>query len=138
MPLRLITPSLPAAPSITACPRPGVAVRVVRRPHHPVGAVEEVIGVAVAVDVVAGRDQVGARVEDVLRGVLGDPQAAGRVLAVDDDVVGPAALAQLRHRRREPAAARAADDVADEEDPHRGHPIPAAAGPRRRSLASLR
>ena len=42
----------------------GVRVRVVGGPDHPVGAVEVVVDLAVAVDVVAGGDHVGAGVEE--------------------------------------------------------------------------
>ena len=100
-----------------------VGLRVVGRPHHALLAVEEVVGLAVAVDVVAGGDDAGAGVEDVAGRALGDPHAAGRVLAVDDDQVGRVLLAQRRHRLAQPAPPGAADDVADEEDPHGADPI---------------
>ena len=75
-----------------------------------------------AVDVVAGRDQVDAGGEDLVRGALGDPDPARRVLAVGDDEVGLELLAQRRQQLREAAPAGAADDVADEEDPHGAQP----------------
>jgi len=96
----------------------GVGVGVVGRPHHPVAAVEVAVDLAVAVDVVAGRDRVGAGVEQRLGRLLGDSHAPRRVLPVDDHQVGRMALAQPRHRRRQPAAPGPADHVPDEEHPH--------------------
>jgi hypothetical protein len=96
----------------------GVGVRIVGGPDHAVGAVEVLVDLAMLVDVVAGRDHVGARGKHLLRRPLGDPQASGRVLAVDDHEVGRVAFAQLRHRRREPLPTRASDHVSDEEHAH--------------------
>ncbi len=91
-----------------------VGVRVVGRPHHPLLAVEEGVGVAVAVDVVAAGDHAGTALEQVAGGLLGNPHAAGGVLAVDDDQLRRVPLAQLRHRRPQAAPPRFADHVADE------------------------
>ena len=49
---------------------------------------------------VAGGDAVGAGVEEVLQHVLGDAEAAGRVLAVDDDEIEPVSLDQAGKQRR--------------------------------------
>jgi len=91
----------------------GVRLRVVGGADYPVGVFEELVGLAVAVDVVAGGDDVGAGAEEVVGGPLGDPHPASRVLAVDDHQVGRVALAQLRHRLPQTLAAGAADHVAD-------------------------
>ena len=96
----------------------GIPLRVVGRAHEPLAAVDELVGVAMAVDVVAGGDHLDAGREDLVRGPLGDADAARRVLAVGDHEVGLELLAQAGEDVREPAAAGAADDVADEEDPH--------------------
>jgi len=96
----------------------GIAAWVVGGPYDTLLTVEEAVGLAMAVDVVAGRDHIGAGLEDVGGGALGDAQPAGRVLPVDDHQLGVVALAQCRHRGGKPAAARAADDVADEQDLH--------------------
>ena len=64
-----------------------VGARVVGRADNPLGAFEVGVGGAVAIDVVAGGDDSGAGVEDVVGGPLGDPHPARRVLAVDDDQV---------------------------------------------------
>ena len=114
----------------------GVALRVVGGADHPPLAVEEGVGLAVAVDVVAGGDDAGAGGEDVVGGALGDPHAAGRVLAVDDDQVRRLRLAQRRRRVAQPPPPGAADDVADEEQPHgrlrRRARLHAGGGPERR------
>ena len=65
-----------------------------------------------------GADALRDTVEQRLRGLLGDPHAAGRVLAVDDHEVGRVALAQLRHRRLQPAPAGTSHHVPDEQDSH--------------------
>ena len=44
---------------------------------------------ALVEDVVAGGHHVGAGVEDRAEHLLGDAEAAGRVLAVDDDEIEP-------------------------------------------------
>jgi len=95
-----------------------VRLRVVGRPHHPLLRVQPLVGLAVAVDVVAAGDHVGTAAEDVVGGAFGDPHPAGRVLAVDDHQVGFVPLAQGRHRLAQPLPPRAADHVADEEDLH--------------------
>jgi len=91
----------------------GIRLRVVGRADHSLGVFEELVGLAVAVDVVAGGDDVGAGAEEVVGGAFGDPHPAGRVLAVDDHQVRRVALAQLRHRLPQPLAAGAADHIAD-------------------------
>ena len=74
------------------------------------------VDLAMAVGVVAERDHVDAGREQLARDLRGDPEAAGGVLAVDDDEVGRVALAQRRQQRQQRALAEPADDVADEQD----------------------
>jgi len=93
---------------------PGIPLRVVGRPDHPLLAVEELVGLAMAVDVVPRGNDADADAEEVVGRALGDPHPAGRVLAVDDHQVRRIALAQLRHRLPQTLAAGAADHVADE------------------------
>ena len=95
-----------------------VSLRVVGGTDQHLAAVDELVGVALAVDVVAGRDQLDAGGEDVVGRPLRDPRSAGGVLAVGDDQVGAVRGPRPRHRGGEPAPAGPADDVSDEEDPH--------------------
>jgi len=67
-----------------------------------------------AVDVVAGRDHVGAGVEEVIGGALGDADAPRRVLAVDDHQVRGVLFPHRRQRFAQPLPPRAADHVTDE------------------------
>ena len=78
--------------------------------------VEVGVDLALAVGVVAERDHVDAGREQLVGDLRRDPEAAGGVLAVDDDEVGREALAQRRQQRQQRALADAADDVADEQD----------------------
>ena len=80
--------------------------------------VEVVDEFALVPDVVAGGEDVGAEVEEVVGNLRSDAEAAGGVFAVDDDELGLVGLAQVTDVRLEDAAARAAKDVADEEDVH--------------------
>ena len=69
---------------------------------------------------VAEGDDIGASRQDLVADRLGDAEAAGGVLAVDDDAVELPGLAQggqaLLHR--DPAGA--ADDVTEEKQTHEG------------------
>jgi len=56
---------------------PRIAVWVVGRPDHAVGAIQVLVDLAVLVDVVAGRDHVRAGGEQLVGGSLGDAQPAG-------------------------------------------------------------
>ena len=71
-----------------------------------------------AEDVVARRDHICARVKDAVRGLLGDSEPSGGVLAIDDHQVGLVALAKLRHHRGQPVSPGPADHVTDEQQPH--------------------
>jgi hypothetical protein len=66
--------------------------------------------------VVAERDHVGARGEQLVRELARDPRAVGRVLAVDDADVGAELLAQRRQPFLDGAPAGDAEDVREEED----------------------
>jgi len=69
---------------------------VVGRPHDPLLAVEQLVDLAVPVGVVAERDRVGTHLEQFARGLLGDPDATGRVLPVDHDEVRLMRVADAR------------------------------------------
>ena len=85
-----------------AVPRPGWVRQVVRRADDVAALVQVGPDLAVAIGVVAERDDVGARAEQLLRQLGRDPDPAGDVLAVDHDEVERELLAQPA------AAARAA------------------------------
>ena len=67
-------------------------------------------------DVVAGRDHVGARGEDLLRELGGQADSVGGVLAVDDAEVDLQLVAQLGQPVRDGPPAGRPEDVSDEED----------------------
>jgi len=96
------------------------ALGVVGRPDHPLVAIEEAVDLGVPVGVVAEGERVDSHVEQLLRGLLRDTHATGRVLAVGDDEVGRVLLAQAGQNGRQRAAADPADDIAHEQEFHGG------------------
>ena len=68
--------------------------------------------------VVAERDGVGAGLDQLLDDGLGDAEAAGRVLAIDDDEIQLVTRAKLRQRVEHRLAARPADDIAKKKESH--------------------
>ena len=82
-------------------------------------ALDEDKRLALVEGVVAEGHDVGAGEQDLVADRLRDAEAAGRVLAVDDDEIEPPALAQGRQALDDRVAARPADDVAEEEEAHR-------------------
>jgi hypothetical protein len=93
-------------------------LRIVRRAHDAGLPVEVLVRVAVAERVVPERDGVGSGGEQRLGDLLGDARAPGRVLPVDDDEVRALGFTQSGEEALHDLPAGAADDVADEEDPH--------------------
>ena len=69
---------------------------------------------------IAAADHVGARVEQFLVDRLGDAEAAGRVLAIDDDAVELPVAHEARQALRDHRAPRTPHYVADEQKPHSG------------------
>ena len=67
-------------------------------------------------DVVAGGEDVGAEVEELVGDRRGEAESAGGVFSVDDDEVDGAALDDVADVLAHDAATGAAEDVADEED----------------------
>src|SRR5262249_9631875 len=88
--------------------RPG---REIDRPQQLRMAIDEADGFPLVPDVVAGADHVDAGGIEVLADLLGDAEAGGGVLAVDDDEVEPQLAAQPRHMLDDHVAARPADDI---------------------------
>ena len=71
---------------------------------------------------VAERDRVRAGIEKILIDRLGDPEAAGGVLAVDDDEIDRPVLDHAGQMFGNGGAAGLADDVTDEEDAQNSAP----------------
>jgi hypothetical protein len=95
-------------------PAARAALRVVRRPDDPLLTVEVPVDLPVTVRMVAERDRVSAHVQQLASRLLGDPNAAGRVLAVHDHEIGLVGVADSRQQRGERSPADAAHHVADE------------------------
>ena len=91
------------------------AGRVVGRPDEPGLALDEDERLALVEGVVAKRHRIDADGAEILEDGFGEAEAAGGVLAVDDDEIEPPAGAQNRNLLEDGGAARPADDVADEE-----------------------
>ena len=88
----------------------------VRRPDHALAPSEIGGDPAAAVGVVAERDHVRSRREQLVGELGGDAGAVGRVLAVDDREVGVVPLAQRRQVLLHGATSRDAEDVRQEEE----------------------
>jgi hypothetical protein len=65
---------------------------------------------------VAERDRIGADIEELLVDRLGDAEAAGGVLAVDDDKVERPVADEAGQMLRQNGAPRLADHVTDEKN----------------------
>ena len=78
---------LPFLVSTSAVPRPGVPGRKIRRPNQPRRALDEHQRLALIPGMIAERDRVGAGIDEFLVDRLGDAEAAGGVLAIDDDEI---------------------------------------------------
>ncbi len=96
----------------------GVAFGIVGGAQQARLAVEQLDAFLLVPDVVAGGVAVDRQVGDLGHHLGGDAEAAGGVLDVDHHVVGPLAVHQPRQQVPERGAARPADHVADEEQPH--------------------
>jgi len=101
-------------------PAPRIRLGEVQRTQHARLRVEIGIDLAMAVGVVAEGDDVGARLEELLRRLLRDADPSGAVLAVDDDEIGHVLGAQSGHRRRQCLATGPPDDVPYEKEAHGG------------------
>ena len=120
--------------SNTVAPRPGVPGGIVGRAHEARLARDEHERLALVPGMVAEGDGVRPGQEQVVADRLGDAEAAGRVLAVDDDAVQAPALAQPRQAIRDREAPGPSDDVAEEEEAHGAHgPASRGSSPRPRT-----
>jgi hypothetical protein len=70
--------------------------------------------------VVAQGDRVGARIQDLIADRLGDAEAAGGILAVDDHAIELPAVAKPGQALDHRIAAGPPDDVTEEEKTHDG------------------
>src|SRR5438552_577110 len=93
-----------------------VALEVVRGAEDALARVEEAVHVTVAVDVVAGGDEIDACGKQVVRRSLGYAEAAGNVLTVCDHEVRRIAFAKRRKRFDDRPASWLPDDVAQEQE----------------------
>ena len=89
---------------------------VVHRAQQPRLALDEDQGLALVPGVVAERDRIGAGIQQIVADRLGDAEAAGGVLAVDDDAIELPALAQAGQALDHRVAAGPPDDVAEERE----------------------
>jgi hypothetical protein len=69
-------------------------------------------------DVVSGRDDVGAQIEDLFGDGGRNSEPAGGVLAIDDDQVDSVGFDDVRKVLVDDVAAGGAKDIADKEDIH--------------------
>ena len=90
-------------------PRPGVPFGIVGRPQEALLARRERQRLALVPDMVAGGHDIGAGRNRLAKDLLGDAEAAGGVLAVDDDEIEPEIgdqAGQLLPHRRAPGSCR--------------------------------
>jgi len=109
----------PEAHAVALHDREAVArlrAEVVGRPQDPLLVVEVRVDLLAVIGVVAERDDVDARGEELVGDLRRDPEAAGDVLAVHDDERRRVALAERRQQAEERAPPDAADEIADGED----------------------
>ena len=129
---------LPAAAGEDVLAAPRCAFRVIARPQEPRVAVDMGQDLAVVPAVVAAGDDIDARGVELFADLAGDAEAAGRVLAVDDDEIGIQLLAQRRQVREHGVAPRSSDDVAAKQNLHELVRPPAAGwSPTRRAPVSV-
>ena len=118
-PMALITSArLPFLVSTRAAPRPGVPFGIIDRADQARRALDEHQRLALIPGMIAERDGVGAGVDQLVVDDLGDAEAAGGVLAVDDDEVELPVFDQAGQALVDDRAPGAPDNVADEEDTH--------------------
>ena len=94
------------------------AGRIIDRAEQPRRALDEHQRLALVPGMIAAGDRVGAGIDQLVVDRLGDAEAAGRVLAVDDDEIELPVARSGRAAARSRPRARAPHDVADEQNPH--------------------
>ena len=116
-PMALMTSArLPFLVSIRAAPRPGVPAWKIQRADQPRRALDEHQRLALIPGVIAERDRIRAGVEEFLIDRLGDAEAAGGVLAIDDDEVELPVADHAGQMFRNRGAPCPADHVTDEKN----------------------
>ncbi len=101
---------------VDAVAAPGRAFGEILRPQEPPVIADEPHRLLLVPDMVAGGDDVGAGLVDLGADLLRDAEAAGGVLAVDDDEIEREIAPQPRQRRDRRCAAGAADEIAEKQD----------------------
>ena len=97
-----------------------LAAQVVGRTHDALLSVQVRVDLLAVVRMVAQRDDVDPRVQELVGDLRRDPESARDVLAVDHDESGSVAFTQLGKKRQQGPAPESADEVADEEDARGG------------------
>ena len=93
----------------------GCTGREVRRAHHSALGLGELQELPVPPDVVAGRQHVHSRAQEVFRHARSDPQSTGGVLPVRDGELNLIAAQKLGEALPDGSPAGPAEDVADEQ-----------------------
>jgi hypothetical protein len=91
---------------------------VVQGPENALFRLQQLQGFLLVPDMVAPGEHVDASLKQLVGGALDDAQAPGRVLAVGDDHVRGELGPDQGQNGLDEAAAAAADDVADQDQPH--------------------
>ena len=107
---------VPSRAWTSASSGPGASRGKVGRANGPVGPLEDLEDLVLAVDVVAHGHDVDAGLDQLLEAAEGQPRAAGGVLGVADDQADPPARDQPGQGLADDLPAGRADDVADEQD----------------------
>jgi hypothetical protein len=97
---------------------PRRALGIVDRTNQTRRPLDEDEGFLLVPGMIAERDGIGAGPGQVLVDRLGDAEAAGRVLGVDDDEIELPVADQSRQALQHDGAAAAPQYVADEQNPH--------------------
>ena len=97
---------------------PGRPCGVIDRSQKPRLALDEHEGLALVPGVIAERDRIGAGIQEIVADRLGDAEAAGRVLAVDDHAIEPPSLPQAGQTVDDRVAAWPSDHIAEKEKTH--------------------
>ena len=122
-PMALMTSArLPFLVSISAAPRPGVWRGKFERADQARRALDEHQRLLLVPGVVAERDRIRAGIEQFLVDRLGDAEAAGGILAIDDDEIERPVADHAGKMFDDGGAAGLADDVTDEEDTQNSAP----------------
>ena len=115
------------APAVLGLDQRGAAARragrIVDRPDQPRRAFDEDQRFLLIPGMIAERDRVGAGLDEFVVDRLGDAEAAGRVLAIDDDAIELPVADQAGQALGDDRAAAAADNVADKENAHQAGPL---------------